>query len=332
MAREMQRIYDIGRVKRHKELAERFSFPFPNLNYLLNGGIMDRVTMITSATDNGKTTLASQILCGVIKQGYKVCAFLGEDSSREAQERMFRQVTPFDEMEYVPYVVNGKQTNMGEYFLTDAAFDRANGFFSGKLFLYNTLAGSSVDAILEGFEEARTEHGCRVFLLDNVEQFDFSTENENKALKDIVIKIRDYAITKKVHIFLVAHMRKTERDVLLPDLNDVKGTSAMVNISKNVLVLIRTDKLDKSTKAYDNLKGLLRLNNYDLEQADAVLKVAKTKGRKLGFCCLKYNARTNTYTEIPKLDEAAEETEKAVVVPENVQLDFVEGERDELFD
>ena len=311
----MKKIYDIAEVPQYTDMEQRFIFPYGTLNYLLNGGVFDRVTMITSATDNGKTTLCSDVIRSIIEQGYKVCAFFGEDTPRESRDRIYRQATEYstENIIYKPYYVNGKQTNCGEYFLSDEAYRRAEEKFKDKLFLYNTKADASVDEILEGFEQARTQHGCKVFVIDNVEQFEFASDNENKAIKDIVIKIRDYAINNKVHIFLVAHLRKTEREVVLPDLNDVKGTSAMVNIAKNVLIVLRMDKIDHNSKQYKELANLVRLNNYDLDQADCLIKVAKTKGRKLGFTCLKFNKVTNTYYECKKLDEKKEDDDKPVI-------------------
>lgn len=308
----MRKIYDIAEIPKYSDMAERFLFPYGTLNYLLNGGIFDRVTMITSSTDNGKTTLCSDIIRSIIEQGYKVCAFFGEDTPRESRERIYRQATEYssENIIYKQYIVNGKQTNCGEYFLSDEAYAKADEKFKGKLFLYNTKANASVDEILEGFEEARKQNDCKVFVIDNVEQFEFSSDNENKAIKDIVIKIRDYAINNKVHIFLVAHLRKTEREIILPDLNDVKGTSAMVNIAKNVLIVLRMDKINHDTKQYKELKKLIELNNYNLDDADCLIKVAKTKGRKLGFVCLKFNRITNTYYECKKIDDKKEEDEK----------------------
>lgn len=319
----MKKIYDVAEVPQYTDMEQRFIFPYGTLNYLLNGGIFDRVTMITSSTDNGKTTLTSDIMRSIIEQGYKVCAFFGEDTPRESRDRIYRQSTEYspENIIYKPYYVNGKQTNCGEYFLSDEAYKKAEERFKDKLFLYNTKADASVDEILEGFEQARLQHGCKVFVIDNVEQFEFSSDNENKAIKDIVIKIRDYAINNKVHIFLVAHLRKTEREVVLPDLNDVKGTSAMVNIAKNVLIVLRMDKIDHNSKQYKELANLVRLNNYDLDQADCLIKVAKTKGRKLGFTCLKFNKVTNSFYECKKLDEKKEDNDKPVIFsPKQMEL------------
>ena len=326
----MQKIYDIGIIPKREQLEERFMYPFSQLNYLLNGGCFNGVTLITSSSDNGKSTIASQIICHIIGQGYNACCFFGEDTPYESQDRIFKQSLYGDERDirYVPYYANGKETNCGEWVLSDDAWERAREKFAGKLFLYNTKASASVDDILEGFEEARVNHGCRVFLLDNVDQFQFSSENENKAIKDIVIKVRDYAINNKVAIFLIAHIRKTDRDVILPNMFDVKGTSSLVNIAKHVLIIVRMDKVDHNSKEYKSLKALLELNNYNLDEADSLVHVAKTKGRKIGFACLKFNRKTRTYYDCKKIDETKEESDKAQVVAPQPDLIPLEPDDD----
>lgn len=316
------RIYDIGRVPYCAELAERFLFPFPQLNYLTNGGILDRLTLITSSTDNGKTTLASQIICECIRQGFKVAADFGEDTAAEATARLYKQYTPYDAENYVSlnYEQNGKRTVVTEYFLTQSKWNEAQDFFGGKLYLYNTLCTHDIDGILQGFEEAHNL-GCRVFVLDNMENVEYEGENENKRFKDIAIALRNFAIRKKVHVIVVAHVRKMEREIIIPTIDDVKGSSAVSNTAKNVLAVIRTDKLDRDDKPYGRLRTLCKLNNYNVDNADAVLFVLKTKGRKLGLVCLKFNRITNTYYEIQKLDAQKVEEDKPILhVPKTQQL------------
>lgn len=326
----MEKIYDIGLIPRRKELAERAMFPFSQINYLTNGICFDRVSLLTSLTDSGKSTICSQIICDVIKQGYKCCCFFGEDTPYESQDRIFKQSLKADEsngIHYQSYMVNGKETNCGEYILDDNTWQKAYDRFAGKLFLYNTKASAKVEDILDGFEEARTKHDCRIFVLDNCEQFDFATDNENIELKNSVIKIRDYAINNKVHIFLIQHIRKMPRDVILPNLDDIKGTGSLVNIAKNVLIIVRMDKVDHSTKEYKALKKLIELNNYNLDDADCLVHVAKTKGRKLGFSCLKFNKKLGIYYDCKKIDENKEETDKVQIIAPKQQSTF-----DETFD
>lgn len=324
----IQRIYDIGLVPKQEELPERFMFPFSQMNWLLNGGLLDRVTLVSSSTDSGKTTFVSQIIENIIEQDYNCCCFFGEDTPYESQDRIFKQSLKKDEgsLEYKTYRRNGKDTNCGEFVLGDEAFESAKKRFESKLYLYNTKASATVDEILLGFEEARTKHNCKIFVLDNADQFDFSTENENKAMKDIVIKIRDYAINYKVHIFLVVHIRKLNRETLMPNLDDIKGTSSLVNIAKNVLIILRTDKMDASSKQYKALKKVVEFNNYDLDEADCLVYVAKTKGRALGYFTLKYNRKTNTYYDCKKIDENRKVEEKPTLFVKQADMTEIDDE------
>lgn len=284
-------------------LAERFLTPFSTLNYLLNGLIFDRITLITSGTDNGKSTLCSQILIEAIRGGYKCFAFFGEDGGAEARDRMYRQYLKFDKsnFDYTPYyTADGRETNCGEFLLKHDKFEEAQNFFANNLYIFNNNLPADKEGIISTFEEARVNSGCRVFLLDNVEMFDLDSDNENKGIKEICIALRQYAITKKVHIIIVAHIRKTERNILRPDIFDVKGTSALTNISKNIVTIIRTDKLDRNLREYKQFGKILKQNGYDIEDADAVIEVRKTKGRGLGFVCLKFNKISNSYYECVK--------------------------------
>ena len=143
----MQKIYNIGLVPRRAELAERAMLPFSQVNFLLNGLVLDRVTLITSRTDSGKSTLTSQIIYDIVKQGYKCCCFFGEDTAYESQERIFKQSLRNEDVDglvYKPYLVSGKETNCGEWILTEELWNKAHQKFNNKLFLYNTKASAKV--------------------------------------------------------------------------------------------------------------------------------------------------------------------------------------------
>lgn len=322
--------YDIGNIPQTTSLAERFMFPFSEINYLVNGGILDRITLITSGTDNGKSTIASQILESVIKEGYKAFAFFGEDSWTEARDRLYRQSAMKEDFNYQQYVsINGKNTNCGEYLLSDSKWQEINDFYKGNLYLYNNNITPDKHNLLAILEKAYNENACRVFLLDNVEMFQLDTDNENAGVKEICIQLRQFAINRKCHIIVIAHIKKTERGLIRPDVFDVKGTSTLTNIAKNIITAIRTDKLDKESKEYKSFKRILELHNWDLDEADGVLEVRKTKGRGYGFCCLKYNHITNSYYECKKLSDTQQYKPKSKNKPEQYSLENlkpVEGE------
>jgi len=302
---EKQPYFNIGDIPETSALKERIMLPFRQLNWLLNGLVMDRITLITSSTDSGKTTVCSQFILNAIKQGYKTFYFAGEDSEDEARDRIYKQYTSFseDNFKFVQYIQNGKATNCGEYILSHEKFEEAKNFFDNKLFIHNNSVPANKEGLINTIEQARIKEGCRFFVLDNVEIFDLDSDNENNSLKEICVALRNYAITKKVHIAIVSHIRKIERNICRPDIFDVKGTSSLTNISKNIITIIRTDKLDTTTKEYKNFEKVLSLNGYCLKDCDCVVEVRKTKGRGLGFCCLKFNKCTQSYYETKEMQE-----------------------------
>lgn len=282
----------------------------------------------TSGTDNGKTTLCSQIIIEAIKSGYKCFGFFGEDGGSEARDRMYRQYLRYDKdnFVYTPYKMNGKETNCGEFLLRHDKYEEASRFFTGKLFIFNNNLTADKNNIIDTLEKARVEQGCRVFLLDNVEMFDLDTDNENKGVKEICIALRQYAITKKVHIIIVAHIRKVERNVVRPDIFDVKGTSALTNIAKNIITIIRTDKLNRALPEYKQFCKTIEANGWKLDDCDAIVEVRKTKGRGLGFVGLKFNKISNSYYEADKTtadQSPQEEPKKPTLYPTYKQATLI---------
>lgn len=306
---EKLKYYDIGVIPETTTLTERITLPFKQLNYLLNGLLLDRITLLTSSTDSGKTTVSSQIIINAVKQGYNTFYFAGEDGGAEARDRLYKQYTEFDKSNftYVPYVQNGKQTNCGEYLLSHDKWLKANSFFTNKLFIFNNNLLANKQNLINTLESARLNDNCKFFVLDNVEMFDLDADNENASLKDMCIALRQWAISKKVHILIVAHIRKIERNICRPEIFDVKGSSALTNICKNIITIIRTDKLDKETKEYQSFARLLELNGFNLEECDSIMEVKKTKGRGLGFCGLKFNKYTQSYYEVENKQVQTEE-------------------------
>lgn len=335
---EQPRYYDIGIVPETVELTERIMLPWSTLNYLLNGLLLDRITLILAGTNAGKTTVTSQIIEYAIRMGYKTFYFAGEDGGAEARDRLFKQHTPFDKENYTYKVYKqfGKETNCGEYLLKHEKWERAQNFFHGKLFLYNNNIPTTQEELIATIDQARREQGCKLFCLDNVEMFDLDSENENASLKSICKALRQYAINHKIHIIIVSHIRKTERDVIRPSIFDAKGSNALTNISKNIISVIRTNTLDPTMKGYDNFKTLMELNGINLNEVDSVLEVLKTKGRSCGFCPLKFNKYTQMYyepDEWAKKDDG-ERKEQILYTPVEVQgkLPFDEEDIDDLFD
>lgn len=298
MADSKPKYFNIGDVPETSELRERLILPYAELNYLLNGLIFDRMTLLMAPTDSGKSSFASSLISSSIKNGYKVFLFAGEDGADEARDRLYRQFLEFDKENFV--YTKYKDSNAGEFLLKHEKFEEVNKFFNNNLFIYNNEFPANKSELLSTLNQAYEQHHCMLYIIDNCEMFDFDIENENKAVKDICIELRRFAISKKVHIILVSHIKKIERNVIRINIFDNKGTSAITNVCKNIISLIRTDRLNPNTKEYKEYAKDVENAGYNLAECDAVAEVLKTKGRSLGLVGLGFNRISNSYYELKK--------------------------------
>lgn len=301
---EKPRYFRIQDVPETTELAERIMLPWSTLNFNLSGLVLNRVTLLISGTNNGKSCFANSIVCNTIKQGYKVFLFAGEDGADEARDNLYRQYLTFDKSNFdkVDYYQNGKRTNTFEYRLKHEKFKEVERVFEDNLFIYNNEFPATQKELISCLEESYQAEGWRLAVIDNCEMFDLSDNvSENKSMKDICIALRQFAISHKVHLFIVCHIRKTERGIIRPDIFDTKGTSALTNISKNILSIIRLDTVDHTSKEYKSLGRAMEASGYNIDECDGVCEVLKTKGVKNGLVGLKFNKISGTYYEAPRI-------------------------------
>lgn len=75
--------------------------------------------------------------------------------------------------------------------------------------------------------------------------------------------------------------------------------------------------MDKGSKEYKNLKKVVELNGYNLDEADAIAEVLKTKGRKRKLIGLKFNRISNSYYEMKKTDDYIEKENNVLYANNN---------------
>lgn len=78
-----------------------------------------------------------------------------------------------------------------------------------------------------------------VVVIDHLHYFDFTDENENRAVKSIVKKIRDLTLIVGKPVILVSHIRKTDKRLkqIIPDLEDFHGSSDIGKIATKAFVI-----------------------------------------------------------------------------------------------
>ena len=297
--------YNISEIPKKTELTERIMVPHSELNYCLNGLLCERVSCLIAPTDSGKSCFMQGLIVSAIKQGYKAFLFDGENDEQEARDAIYRQYLEYDKenFEYKTYVQNGKQTNTGEYILKESKYNEIDKIFANRLFIYNNELPATKKALIGCLQNSLNNEGWKFAVIDNAEMFDLEeTNNENRANAEIWKALRLFAQVNKVHILIICHIKKTERDIIRPTIFDAKGTSSATNIAKNILSLIRLDCVDKTTKEYKSLARVVELNGYNIEECSAIVEILKTKGRKRELIGYKFNRISNSYYEAKKVN------------------------------
>ena len=316
MAKDYEKaIIPFDRIEVSDRLEERALYPFSQLNYLTGGMELGEMSVIAGETGAGKTTFISQCIGKIIEDDKVFCVY-GESTLEKQAQAAYRQMTPYSEKDYVylRYEKRGKGTNIGQYFVTEEARKRVLDKTAYRLYYYNTKYGMTINDIIGALTAAHEKLRIEYFLIDNIMQIETATLNEVKEMKDSIELLRRFVIENRVHVILVAHYRKSQDYTMLRRrLEEICGTSAIGNKMATALNIIRLDNADHAGRGYKNLATVCRANNYDLEKADSVVEVLKTRHNKLGFVALKYNKATNTYSECPKIDAKKSDPERPVL-------------------
>ena len=163
----------------------------------------------------------------------------------------------------------------------DEVVKKLDEFYKEKLFIYNNKMDRSIDFLIQAMTEVKSKYGVRVFFLDNFMQIETKSPDEYREQKNIMEKLRTFALNQNVHIHLVAHPRKTDKFQTRLTIYDVLGSSNLVNKAYNVVSIIRTDNLDDDNAEYKRLSKLMEREGYDITQASSVLEILKTKRRAM---------------------------------------------------
>lgn len=285
--------YKFGDYEYNAEPKERVLSGIYDLDYLIKGFELGCITIWTGGTNAGKTTVMTMITKQTILQGEKVFYFNGEQTKDDFKNNLYKQSV---DKKYI-YSKQYKESNVFDYFVRESEIPRLNKIYGDSLIVYNNEAKRTVDFLLHAMEECRVKYGVRVFMLDNFMQIETATNDEYREQKDIMEKLRTFAVNKGVHIHLVVHQKKTDKLNPRITIYDVFGSSNLVNKAYNVISIIRIDALEEENLEYKRLNKLLFQEKYDITQTSTVLEVLKTKGTSCGVVGLIYDPLTKTFKQ-----------------------------------
>lgn len=256
-----------------------FSTGFKEIDNKLLKFYYGDLTLLTGKAGSGKTSFLSQIIAQAADQNVSTWIY-----SKELQTGNTKS--------WINYVlagrrnVIGKATNVGKkYWIVDnVAKSKINKCYFDNIFVYKDEYSNYMDEILNSMEDTCRKYGSKLFILDNLMTIDIgSGENKNELETAFINRLIQFAQRYNVHIILVVHLRKSMYGQETT-MDDVAGSSNIVNLAHRSLNLRRVSKSEKEGKLNRNRDG------YEVEpiKHDVILTVLKDRitgmlGAEAGF-------------------------------------------------
>ena len=243
---------------------EKVKTGYFDLDKKVGGLYMSEVTVLSGSNSSGKSSWLNSLLLNIVQQGYKIALWSGELRA-DILKTWIQMVAAGANY------LKQSQYDDGRYYVPDNIGQRIDEWLDGKFFLYNNGYGTKAEQILHDME-ILLKANVKVFALDNLMSLDvdlFEGDKNNKQ-KELILKIKDFAMNNQVHIILVAHPRKV---MTFLRKNDISGTSDITNAVDNVFIMHRTneDFIHAITDFYDATKANA------LRQYGNVLSVEKNR-------------------------------------------------------
>ena len=127
----------------------------------------------------------------------------------------------------------------GKFFVPQNIGDQIDKWLDNLLFIYNTEYGNQWEQLLADME-VMYNAGIKVFILDNLMamNIDLLEGDKNNKQKTVILKVKEFAKKKNVHVILVAHPRKS---MAFLRKNDISGTADLTNAVDNIFIMHRVN-------------------------------------------------------------------------------------------
>lgn len=281
-----------------------YEYPWDSLTTFMIGQDSGRLNLWTSATGHGKSTIIRELVMDHLNNGRPVGAVFLEESPEQTVDDLIsiklgkpvRKIMSQRQLNELRKANNKSTVDMVEDNLTDEEYANAKAEISSKpLYLYDHIGNANITNIINRLEYMCVGLDCKVIFLDHITLLgnmllssgsDFGND-ERLVLDSVMKKLRELVERTGVTLHVIAHIKKTDKNVDEGDrinLNDLRGSGSLAQISDNVFALERNAQHpDPATANTTNIR---------------VLK--NRKGGRRGIAtALFYNDQTSKLIDVP---------------------------------
>jgi len=219
---------------------EKLATGFRTIDRNLYGGLaFGGYVLITGKAGEGKSTLANQIICQALNQGYNTFVYSGELTNSFFKNSIDRQLAGRHVLKYQDELWHDDR-----FTIPDDVQNKISEWYRNRCFVYSDEISDDPDSIISLMERAINQYGVRVFLIDNLMTALDLEQSESKERFDqqseFVRKIARLARKMNVLIILVAHKRKGK--TVKADNDDILGTSEIANLATVIISFARKEE------------------------------------------------------------------------------------------
>lgn len=232
------------RQERLNNKDSKLEIGIPFLDETLGGLSSKDFLLIGAKTGVGKSELANHITLYNLFRGRAIAYFALEAEPKEVERRakfkliskLFLERFPQESLKlnYIDWL-EGKLDHLTSSVEHEIEQKYQSVFQKLWCFYRKTDFG------IEDFEKLlmSVQEKVDLIVIDHLHYFDHDDGNENRAVKEIVKKLRDLALLLSKPIVLVAHLRKTQGKnfTLVPDGEDFHGSSEIIKICTKAITV-----------------------------------------------------------------------------------------------
>ena len=199
------------------------------------------VTIWAGQNGHGKSQVTSQVALSLMGQGEKVCIASFEMKPVVTLQRMARMycgTNPYSE-EY--------QEDSGIQVL-ESLYDEFSEWTDGRLWIYDQSGTTEATKVLGMAKYCAKELGITQIFIDNLAKC-VRNEDDFNGQKSFVDECTAIAKDFNVHIHIVHHLKKPNKETDIPDKSDVKGSGSIVDQPDNLMQVWRNKAKEEERKA-----------------------------------------------------------------------------------
>lgn len=257
---------------------ELYSSGIPQFDRIFGGIRLGESTIIASSSGVGKSTVLCNFVKGILSQDEKVGLFSGELTNASIKAWIYAVIGGAQAVNLDPHPFR-----KGEFItsIKKEYEDQIDKKVRGRLWIYD---GGQSDAylMLKNFSALNKRFGVKYFFIDNLSILDMSVKGmgQYEAEDHFAKVLAEFCRTHRCHVFLFAHPTKqnlnTDADFIdrsgrvkpiqRYDQYSVRGSATLVNLSHNIMFLMRAKEWEKQyfiqnmRDAYTKLNQIAEFN------------------------------------------------------------------------